>query len=61
MMNCITYLLPPNIKQGFDLHHVVHLTHNYLNHIPPTSMIYTDPDSMRPRPEKDKINLVKEG
>jgi hypothetical protein len=24
-------------------------------------MIYIDPDSMRPRPEKNKINLVKEG
>jgi hypothetical protein len=24
-------------------------------------MIYTDPDSMRQRPEKDNINLVKEG
>jgi hypothetical protein len=24
-------------------------------------MIYTDLESMRPRPEKDKINLVKKG
>jgi hypothetical protein len=24
-------------------------------------MINTDPDSMRPRPEKNKINLVREG
>jgi hypothetical protein len=53
-MNCITYLLPPNIQQGFDLHHAVHLTHNYLNHIPPTSMIDTDPDSIRPRLEKKR-------
>jgi hypothetical protein len=61
MMNCIIYLSPPNIKQVFDQHHVVYLTYIYLNHIPPTSLIYTDPDSMRPRPEKKKINLVKEG
>jgi hypothetical protein len=54
MMNCIICLSPPNIKQDFDQHHVVYLTYIYLNHIPPTSMIYTDPDSMRPRPEKDK-------
>jgi hypothetical protein len=24
-------------------------------------MIYTDPDSMRPRPKKDNINLIKKG
>jgi hypothetical protein len=52
MMDCIIYLSPPNIKQTFDLHHVVYLIHNYLNHIPPTPMIYTDLESMRPRLEK---------
>jgi hypothetical protein len=30
MMDCIIYLSPPNIKQDFDLHHVVYLTHIYL-------------------------------
>jgi hypothetical protein len=34
MMNCIICLSPPNIKQTFDLHHVVYLIHIYLNHIP---------------------------
>jgi hypothetical protein len=29
-MNGIIYLSPPNIKQTFDLHHVVYLTHIYL-------------------------------
>ena len=29
-MDCIIYLSPPNIKQTFDLHHVVYLTHIYL-------------------------------
>jgi hypothetical protein len=52
MMDYIICLSPPNIKQTFDLHHVVYLIHNYLNHISPTSMIYTDLESMRPRPEK---------
>jgi hypothetical protein len=60
MMNCIICLSPPTIKQDFDLHHVVYLTHIYLNHIPPTLMIYTNPEAMKPRPKKEKINLVKE-
>jgi hypothetical protein len=30
MMDCIIYLYQPNIKQTFDLHHVVYLTHIYL-------------------------------
>jgi hypothetical protein len=59
MMDCIICLSPPNIKQTFDLHHVVYLIHNYLNHIFPTLMIYTDLESMRPRP--GKINIDKEG
>jgi hypothetical protein len=61
MMDCIIYLFPPNLKLTFDLHHVVYLIHNYLNHTPPTLMIYTDLESMRTRLEKEKINLVKEG
>jgi hypothetical protein len=61
MMKCIICLSPPNIKQDFDLHHVGYLTHIYLNHTPPTPMVYTNPETMRPRPEKEKINLVKEG
>jgi hypothetical protein len=52
MTDYIIYLSPPNIKQDFDLHHVVYLIHNYLNHIPPTPMMYTDLESMRPRLEK---------
>jgi hypothetical protein len=31
MMNCIIYLSSPNIKQDFDLHHAVYLTHIYLS------------------------------
>jgi hypothetical protein len=61
MMDCIICLSPLNIKQTFDLHHVVHLIHIYLNHIPPTPMIYTNPEAMRPRSEKEKINIDKEG
>jgi hypothetical protein len=53
-MDCIIYLSPPNLKQTFDLHHVVYLTHIYRNHTPETQMIYIDPDSMRPRPEKEQ-------
>jgi hypothetical protein len=34
MMDCIICLSRPNIKQTFDLHHVVYLTYIYLNHIP---------------------------
>jgi hypothetical protein len=34
MMDCIICLSPPNIKQTFDLHHVVYLIHIYINHIP---------------------------
>jgi hypothetical protein len=60
MMSCIISLSLPNVKQDFDLHHVVYLTHIYRNHIPPTPMIYTDPDSIRPRPEKKNINSAKE-
>jgi hypothetical protein len=60
-MNCIICLSPPNIKQDFDLHPVGFLTLVYLNHIPPTPMVYTNPKTMRPRSEKEKINLVKEG
>jgi hypothetical protein len=56
-MDCIICLSAPNIKQTFDLHHVVYLTHIYLNHIPPTLIKYTNLESMRLRPEKDKINL----
>jgi hypothetical protein len=48
MMNCIICLSSPNIKQEFDLHHVVYLIHIYS----PTSMIYTNLESMRPRLEK---------
>jgi hypothetical protein len=59
-MNCIIRLSPPNHKQTFDLHHVVYLTHIYRNHTSVTQMIYIDPDSMKPRLEKEKINLVKE-
>jgi hypothetical protein len=54
MMNCIIYLSPTNIKQFFDLHHVVYLIHNYLNHISPTPIIYANLDSMRPKPEKKR-------
>lgn len=61
MMDCIICLFTPNIKQTFDPHHVVYLIHNYLNHISPTTMMYTDLESMRPRLEKDKLNLDKEG
>jgi uncharacterized damage-inducible protein DinB len=53
-MDCIIYLPPPNIKQDFDLHHVVYLIHIYLNHISPTPMIDTDLESMRPRSEKKR-------
>jgi hypothetical protein len=58
LMDCIIYLSPPNLKQTFDLHHVVYLTHIYLKYTPITPMIYTDPDSRRPRPGKDKTNLT---
>jgi hypothetical protein len=51
MMDGIIYLSPPNMKQDFDLHHEVYLTLIYLNHIPPTPMVYTNLESMRPRPE----------
>jgi hypothetical protein len=61
MMNCVICLFSPNIKQDFDLHHVVYLIHNHLNHIPPTPLIYTNLEPMRPRPEKDKLKLVKKG
>jgi hypothetical protein len=61
MMDCIICLSSPNVKQSFDLHHVVYLIHIYLNHIPPTPIKYTNLESMRLRPEKDKIILVKEG
>jgi hypothetical protein len=54
MKNCIIHVSPPNIKQTFNLHHVVYLIHNYLNHIPPTPMIYTNRESMKPRPEKKR-------
>ena len=54
MMDCIICLSPPNIKQTFDLHHVGYLTHIYLNHISPIPMIYTNLESMRPRPEKKR-------
>jgi hypothetical protein len=30
MMKYIIYLSPPNIKQDFDLHHIVYLNHIYL-------------------------------
>jgi hypothetical protein len=60
-MNCLICLFSPNIKQDFDLHHVVYHFHNHLNHIPPTPLIYTNLKPMRPRPEKDKLNLVKKG
>jgi hypothetical protein len=30
MIDCIIYLSPPDIRQDFDLHHVVYLTHIYL-------------------------------
>jgi hypothetical protein len=56
MMDCIIYLSPPNIKQDFDLHHVVYLTISILN-----IFIYTNPEAMRPRSEKEKINIDKEG
>jgi hypothetical protein len=59
MMNCTIYLSPPNIKQTFDLHHVVYLIHVYLNHTPPTPIIYTNVESMRPRLKKEEINLIK--
>jgi hypothetical protein len=54
MMDCIIYLSPPSIKQTFDLHHVVYLIHNYLNHIFLTPIIYTDLESIRPRLEKKR-------
>ena len=59
MMDCIICLFPTNIKQTFDLHHVVYLIHNYLNHIPPTPMIYTNIELMRPRPEKKRSTLTR--
>jgi hypothetical protein len=59
MMNCIICLPSPDIKQDFDLHHVVYLIHNYLNHIPPTPMIYTNRESMKPRPEKKRSMLTR--
>jgi hypothetical protein len=52
-MDCIICLSPPNIKQTFDLHHVVYLIYIYLNHIP-QPMIYTNQESMRPRLEKKR-------
>jgi hypothetical protein len=54
MMDCIIYLSPPNIKQDFDLYHVVYLTHIYLNHISPTPIIYTNIESIRPRLERKR-------
>jgi hypothetical protein len=53
MMDSIICISPPNIKQVFDLHHVVYLIPIYLNHFP-TPMIYTHLESMRPRPEKKR-------
>jgi hypothetical protein len=54
MMDCIIYLSPPNIKQVVDQHHVVYRTYIYLNHIPPTLIIYTNLKSRRPRLEKKR-------
>jgi hypothetical protein len=54
MMDCIICLSPPNINQTFDIHHVVYIIHNHLNHIPPTPMTYTNLESMRPRPKKKR-------
>jgi hypothetical protein len=59
MMKCIICLSPPNIKQDFDLHHVGYLTHIYLNHTPPTPMVYTNPESMIPRLEKKKLTSTR--
>jgi hypothetical protein len=60
MIDYIIYLSPPSIKQVFDQHHVVYLTYIYLNHIFPTPMIYTNPEAMKPKPKKEKINIDKE-
>jgi hypothetical protein len=59
MMDCIICLFLPNNKQAFDLHHVLYLIHNYLNHISPTPMIYTDLESMRPILEKKRSTLTR--
>ena len=59
MMDCIICLSPPNIKQVFDLHHVVYLIPIYLNHFP-TPMIYTHLESMRPRPEEKRSTSIRE-
>jgi hypothetical protein len=53
-MDCIICLSPPNVKPTFNLPHVVYHTYIYLNQIPPTLIIYTDLESMRPRPEKKR-------
>jgi hypothetical protein len=52
MWDCIIYLSPPNIKLGFDLPHVTHHTHNYLNYMSLTWMTSTKTGR--------EINLVKE-
>jgi hypothetical protein len=49
-MDCIIRLSPPNIKQVFDLHHVVYLIRIYLNHI-------LQPDDMH----SPRINELKTG
>jgi hypothetical protein len=54
MMKCIICLPSPNIKQDFDLHHVDYLIHIYLNLIPPTSIKYTNLESIRPRLDKKR-------
>jgi hypothetical protein len=40
LMDCIIYQPPPNMKPDFDLHHVVHLTHNYFNQMPNSDDIH---------------------
>jgi hypothetical protein len=60
MMSCIINLSPPSIKQDFDLYHVVHLNHIYLNHIPQPDDMHS-PRINETKTGEEKINLVKEG
>jgi hypothetical protein len=54
MMDCIIYLFSPDIKQDFDLRHIVHLTHNYFNHMPQLYWYILTLKLMRPRLEKKR-------
>jgi hypothetical protein len=61
MINGIINLSSPNIKQTFDLHHVVYLLHIYLNHISQPPIIYTNLETMRPRPEEKRSTSIRKG